>query len=413
MFNHKISPLNACRSARVRAKSVMPIIMMVSRNGKNGDKTVFHGLRRLILSMPPGGLPVCAPQGAIPGDPSPGASLWKRLSAALGFQLKSATGSAEAGKQRETSRRMNEYTHHYTEYSRAFLVGVLLNVAFVILEAAYGFLAGSLALVADAGHNLGDVVGLLLAWGGTYLARRRRTPRRTYGWRRSTIYAALLNAVFIFLVVGGIALEAVQRLGDPPPTAAATVIVVAGVGVGVNVITALMFASGRHGDLNIRGAFLHMAADAAVSLGVVAAGLAILLTGWLWLDPAASLAISVVILIGTWGLLRDSVNLAMDAVPSDIEPGNVRAYLEGLDGVVEVHDLHIWAMSTTEIALTAHLVQDGSVDPQPLLTEAGEQLHERFGIGHSTLQWERSSAGGSEGTCRVPCDDECRMGGQK
>ncbi|HHP7233754.1 MAG TPA: cation diffusion facilitator family transporter [Desulfobacterales bacterium] len=303
---------------------------------------------------------------------------------------------------------MNEHAHHYTQYSRAFLVAVILNVAFVAVEAFYGFVADSLALLADAGHNLSDVLGLLLAWGGAYLAQRQRTPRRTYGWRRSTIYAALLNAVFLFVAVGGIGVEAVKRLFQPAPAAGSTIILVAAIGVVVNTVTALMFMAGRRSDLNIRGAFLHMTADAAVSIGVVAAGVGMVYTGWLWLDPAVSLAIAVVILIGTWGLMRDSVNLAMDAVPSGIDPEKVRSYLLGLQGVTGVHDLHIWAMSTTETALTAHLVQDGSIDPHEITLEAGEQLHARFGIGHSTLQWEKATAAGEAAACTIDCERFCR-----
>lgn len=309
--------------------------------------------------------------------------------------------------------RQHSHAHHYTQYSRAFLVGVILNVAFVAVEAVYGFMADSLALLADAGHNLSDVLGLLLAWGGTVLAQRQRTARRTYGWRRSTIYAALLNAVFLFVAVGGIGVEAVKRLAHPSPAAGTTIILVASVGVVINTVTALMFMAGRRSDLNIRGAFLHMAADAAVSVGVVLAGLGIVYTGWLWLDPAVSLAIAFVILIGTWGLMRDSVNLAMDAVPGGIDSEEVRNYLQGLRGVTGVHDLHIWAMSTTETALTAHLVQDGSVDPHEITAEAGEQLHERFGIGHSTLQWERSPGEGEPSACTIDCERACRMEPEK
>jgi cobalt-zinc-cadmium efflux system protein len=303
----------------------------------------------------------------------------------------------------------NTHAHRYSRYNRAFLVGVVLNLAFVGVEAAYGILADSLALLADAGHNLSDVLGLLLAWGGVYLARRKRTPRRTYGWRRASIYAAFLNGVILLLAVGGIGVEAVRRLLAPAPSAGVTIIIVAAAGVGVNALTAFLFMRGRRGDLNIRGAFLHMAADAAVSAGVVLAGLAIIATGWRWIDPAVSLAVAVVILAGTWGLMRDAVNLAMDAVPGGIDPARVRQYLESLPGVGAVHDLHIWAMSTTDTALTAHLEQDDpSVDLHALTTEAGAQLDARFGIGHSTLQWEWAPADGAEATCSLeggrPCD---------
>ncbi len=308
---------------------------------------------------------------------------------------------------------MNQHSHNYSRYRRAFLVGVILNVTFVLVEAFYGFMADSLALLADAGHNLTDVIGLLLAWGGSYLARRPRTPRKTYGWRRSTIYAALLNAVFLTIAVGGIGLEAVKRIIQPSPTAGSTIILVAAIGIGVNTVTALMFLSGRRGDLNIRGAFLHMAADAAVSLGVVAAGVGIVYTGWLWLDPVVSLAIAAIILIGTWGLMRDSVNLAMDAVPKGIDPDEVRNYLQDLPGVTSVHDLHIWAMSTTETSLTAHLVHDGSADTNEIRIQAADQLLDRFGIGHSTLQWERDSTAGGLPVCSVDCEREFRPGGNK
>lgn len=304
---------------------------------------------------------------------------------------------------------MESHARHYSRYSRAFLVGIVLNLAFVAVEVTYGFWADSLALLADAGHNLSDVLGLLLAWGGAYLAQRQRTPRRTYGWRRSTIFAALLNAVILFVAVGGIGVEAIKRLIHPSPAAGNTIIVVAAVGVGVNTVTALMFLTGRHGDLNIRGAFLHMAADAAVSAGVILAGLGILYTGWLWLDPAASLLIAVVILVGTWGLMRDSVNLAMDAVPSGIDPEAVRRYLEGLPGVQAVHYLHIWAMSTTETALTAHLEQgDPSVDMHAVTAEAGRGIRQRFGIGHSTLQWERTPDGNQGEGCGADDGRPCR-----
>ncbi|MEJ2638207.1 MAG: cation diffusion facilitator family transporter [Desulfosarcinaceae bacterium] len=298
---------------------------------------------------------------------------------------------------------MHRHAHHYSRYNRAFLVGAGLNTVFVVIEAAYGFAAGSLALVADAGHNLSDVLGLLLAWGGAFLAGRKTTPRRTYGWRRATIYAPLLNAVILLLTVGGVGWESLRRFFDPSPAGSMTMIIVAAVGIAVNTITALLFTSGRRRDVNIRGAFVHMAADAAVSLGVVAAGAGIALTGWLWLDPLVSLIISLVILFGTTQLLRDAVNLAMDAVPGGIDPHEVRGYLSSLGGVVRVHDLHIWALSATETALTAHLEHDETADPHAVTIAAGEQLNERFDIGHSTLQWERIS--GDDGTaCEHGCE---------
>ena len=293
------------------------------------------------------------------------------------------------------------HSHAPASFGRAFAVGIALNLAYVAVEALWGMRVGSMALVADAGHNLSDVFGLLVAWGGATLARRRPTARRTYGLRGTTILAALANAVFLLVAIGAIAWEAVRRLRHPEPVVGGTVAAVAGVGIIVNTVTALLFMAGRKGDLNIRGAFLHMAADAAVSAGVVVAGLAIAATGWLWLDPAISLVIVLVIGVGTWGLLRDSVNLALAAVPAHIDPDAVRAYFAALPGVREVHDLHIWAMSTTDIALTAHLIRPlstvvgGTVgasateDDDALLLRISGDLRERFDIAHPTIQVER------------------------
>jgi len=265
----------------------------------------------------------------------------------------------------------------------------VLNLAFVITETAFGVMAGSTALLADAAHNMSDVVGLLLAWGASYLARRPRSERRTYGWRSSSILAALLNAVVLLVATGGIAWEAVKRFGAPAPVGGDIVAWVALVGVVVNTATALLFVRGRSSDLNIRGAFLHMAADAAVSAGVALAGVAILVTGWSWIDPVVTLVIAQVILASTWGLLRESVNLALHAVPEGIDPKAVEDYLAGLSGVTAVHDVHIWAMSTTETALTAHLVKQDTHNDDALIGEASRTLHDRFGIEHTTLQWER------------------------
>lgn len=278
-------------------------------------------------------------------------------------------------------------------YGRAFAVGVGLNLTFVVVEVVFGLAAGSLALIADAGHNLSDVLGLLLAWGASVLARRLPTARHTYGLRRTTVLAALLNGVLLLIAVGGIGWEAVRRFSEPAPVRATVVIVVAVVGIVINTITALLFAAGRKGDLNIRGAFLHMAADAGVSAGVVAAGLGMVATGWSWLDPAVSLAIVAVILWGTWGLLRDSVNLALDAVPEGIEPEAVEAYLGELPGISSVHDLHIWGMSTTDVALTAHLVKPALEDDDALIASASLELRQRFGIDHATIQLERGRGG--------------------
>lgn len=278
--------------------------------------------------------------------------------------------------------------HHGTPGGRTFAAAVLLNLGFVAAEATVGTISGSLALVADAGHNLSDVLGLLLAWGAVALARRRPTQTHTYGLRRGTILAALANAVVLLVAVGGIVWEAVRRFAEPEPVAGQLVLITAAVGIVVNGATALMFAAGRKGDLNTRGAFLHMAADAAVSLGVVLSGLAIALTGWAWIDPATSLVVAAIILIGTWGLLRESLSLALDAAPPTVDTGGIRAYLGGLPGVGGVHDLHIWALSTTETALTAHLVVAPGHGGDALLRQAREDLHDRFGIEHATLQLE-------------------------
>jgi cobalt-zinc-cadmium efflux system protein len=287
---------------------------------------------------------------------------------------------------------MGDHSHsHSADYNRAFAVGFALNLGFVILEAVFGVLAGSLALLADAGHNLTDVLGLSLAWTANYLMKRPPSERRTYGWRRSSILAALLNAVLLFVVVGGIGWEAIRRLGAPESVEGKTILWVAAIGVVVNTATALFFVGGRKRDLNIRGAFLHMAADAGVSAGVVLASIGILVTGKLWIDPVTSLAIVGIILFSTWDLLHESMNLALDAVPESIDPEAVRDYLWSLPGVTEVHDLHIWGLSTTEIALTAHLVKPDPKDDDLTITEASNALHERFGIRHITLQWEREA----------------------
>jgi cobalt-zinc-cadmium efflux system protein len=291
------------------------------------------------------------------------------------------------------------HSHGPATHDRAFALGVALNLLFVGGETVAGFLANSLALLADAGHNLGDVLGLLLAWGAAWLARRRPTFRRTYGYGRSSILAAVLNAMILLIAVGGIAVEAVNRFLHPEPVAGGTVMAVAALGIVVNGVTAWLFAAGHRHDLNIRGAFLHMAGDAAVSLGVVVAALLIGVTGWWWLDPAVSLAVVVVILLATWSLTRDALNLALDAVPATIDRHAVEAYLAGLPGVAEVHDLHIWAMSTTETALTAHLVRPNASLDDGLLAAAAHELEHRFGIHHATIQIE---AGDRE--CRLAPD---------
>ena len=306
----------------------------------------------------------------------------------------SADGTHDHGHDQDHDHGSHQHGHHHgpADYGRAFAIGVTLNVALVAAQATYGVLANSVALLADAAHNLSDVLGLLLAWGATILAGRLPDNRFTYGLRSSSILAALANGAFLLLATGGIAWEAIQRFAHPEPVAGATVIGVAALGIVVNGATALLFMSGRKGDLNIRGAFLHMAADAVVSLGVVLAGVGIVYTGWLWLDPVTSLAISVVIVAGTWGLLRDSVRLALHAVPQGIETERVRAYLAGVPGVVEVHDLHIWGMSTTDNALTAHLVMPTGYPGDALVAGITEQLHERFNIGHATIQVETDAS---------------------
>ena len=293
------------------------------------------------------------------------------------------------------------HSHAPVDFNRAFAIGMALNVAFVGIETFYGLAANSLALLADAGHNLSDVLGLAAAWTGALLSRRRPNRRYTYGLRGSTILAALANAVLLLGVTGGIAWEAIHRFSTPGDVGGLTIIVIAAIGIAVNGATALLFMSGRKNDLNIRGAFLHMASDALIAFGVVVAGAAILWTGWLWLDPAISLVISVVIVAGTWALLRDSVNLALDAVPTGIDRQAVEAYLACLPGVTAVHDLHIWGMSTTDTALTAHLVRPEGGPSDAFLREAAHELEERFGIAHATLQLEIDD----EQACRLAPDE--------
>lgn len=287
---------------------------------------------------------------------------------------------------------IHEHGHsvHRPSYDRAFAIGIGLNVAFVAVEVVFGLLANSLALVADAGHNLSDVLALALAWGAAMLARRQPTERRTYGWHRSSILAALANAIVLLLVTGGVGWEAIRRLSEPTPVDGWAVIVVAALGTVINAAAALLFFAGRERDLNLQGAFLHLASDAAVSLGVVVSGVALLATGWLWLDPAVSLLVGVVILLGTWGLLRASLNLALDAVPDTVNMAQLRLYLTGLPGVADVHDLHVWGMSTTETALSVHLVMgEPALTDDALLAGVCRELQKRFGIEHCTVQVER------------------------
>jgi cobalt-zinc-cadmium efflux system protein len=290
------------------------------------------------------------------------------------------------------------HSHGPPSNNAAFAIGVALNLGFVVVETCYGLAAHSLALISDAGHNLSDVFCLLLAWGASRLTKAAPTSRRTYGWRRSSIFAALINAVILLVVVGGITVEALRRLARPEEVAGGTVMAVAAIGIVINGFTALLFMSGRKHDLNVKGAFLHMIGDAAVSAGVVLAAFAIKMTGWQWLDPIVSLLIGAVIVWGTWGLLRESINLSMDAVPAGIDPDAVNNYLAKLEGVNAVHDLHIWAMSTTEVALTVHLVMDQVPQSDLFLNRVSDTLRDRFGIGHATTQIECGS-----------CEHDCRQ----
>jgi cobalt-zinc-cadmium efflux system protein len=277
-------------------------------------------------------------------------------------------------------------------HGRAFAVGILLNLVIVVAEVAYGVLGHSMALLSDAAHNASDVLGLALAWAATLLARRKPSARRTYGLRRMTILAALGNAVFLLVGTGGVGWEAIRRMPAPGPVDARIVMVVAGGAAVVNLLSALLFSKGRHSDLNVRSAFLHLAGDAAIAAGVVVSGLVVLETGWTRVDPITSLVVSVLVLYSTWSLLKDSLNLALDAVPEGIDPEEVRAFLCGLPGVSEIHDLHIWAMSTTENALTAHLVMPDNAGSPAFLGDVCKALHERFRIEHSTLQVEPPDA---------------------
>ena len=287
----------------------------------------------------------------------------------------------------------HDHDHGPKDFGRAFAIGTVLNAGFVVIEGTYGILSNSMALLADAGHNLSDVIGLLMAWGAATVARRPPTAKFTYGLRSSSILAALANAILLLLAVGAIAWEAVQRFSHPETTAGYTVMVVAAIGIVINTATALMFFTGGRDDINIRAAFMHMAGDAAISLGVVLAGLAMVMTGLLWIDPVVSLLISAIIVWGTWSLLRDSVNLALHGVPSGIDVAAVRAFLAGLPGVTSVHDLHIWPMSTTETALTCHLVMPGGHPGDAFLCEIVEELEHDFNIGHPTVQIEKGDAG--------------------
>ena len=289
------------------------------------------------------------------------------------------------------------HSHAPKDFGRAFAIGATLNIGFVIAETVAGLMTHSLALLADAGHNLSDVLGLFMAWGAVILAKKAPGGRHTYGLRKGTILASLTNAVVLLVAIGAIAWEAVRRFADPHPIDAGPVMIVAGVGIVINTATALMFMRGSKDDLNIRGAFLHMAADAAISAGVVVAAAAMWWTGWLWLDPVVSLGIVLVIVLGTWSLLRDSLDLALDAAPRGIDPKAVGDWLAARPGVTEVHDLHIWAMSTTETAMTAHLVRPDNPDNDQFLHDLCGEMSKRFSIGHVTIQVER----GGVATCHL------------
>lgn len=280
------------------------------------------------------------------------------------------------------------HDHASVKLDRIFALATVLNLGFVLAETGFGFLSHSMALLADAGHNFGDVLGLVAAWAATVLARRRPTQRYTYGFRSSSILAALLNAIVLLIAVGGIAVEAVQRLFGPEPVAGGTMIAVALAGVAINGISALLLARGDRGDLNVRSAFAHMLADTLVSLGVVVSGAIILASGWLWIDPVASLIIAVIIVIGTWRLLRHSLDMALHAVPPGIDASAVRRHLRDTAGVAAVHDLHIWPLSTTTTALTCHLVMPGGHPGDAVLARIADELHERHGIDHVTIQVE-------------------------
>lgn len=287
-----------------------------------------------------------------------------------------------------TSGHRHSHAHMPKDFGPAFAIGTLLNVGFVGVEVVYGVFSNSMALVADAGHNLGDVLGLLMAWMASVLARRVPSQTHTYGLRRGTILAALANAMLLLVTVGAIAVEGVRRLLHPEPVAGVTVMLVAALGIAVNGLTAWLFASGRKGDINLRAAFLHMAYDALVSLGVVIAGGIILMTGWTRLDPLVSLAVAGVILMGTWSLLRDSLGMAMDAVPAKLNLDEVGSFIKRQPGVAAIHDLHIWPISTTETALTCHCVMPGGHPGDRMLAQLCHDLQDRFGIAHSTIQIE-------------------------
>lgn len=299
----------------------------------------------------------------------------------------------------------HNHKHEVKNYNQAFAVGILLNVVYVLIEAGYGLSINSLALIADAGHNLSDVAGLLLAWGASILSHKAKTEKRTYGYRKATVLASLFSAILLLVAIGGITWEAINRIFEPQPIEGMTIIIVAGIGVVINTLTALLFIKDQKHDLNIRGAFLHMAADAGISLAVVLAGILIMYGGWLWVDPLISLFIAVVILLATWGLFRESINYSMDAVPQHIDNDGIKKYLESLTHVVAIHDLHIWPLSTTEIALTVHVVVDVNQIDNDFLSNVQHHLHDEFQIEHSTIQVETLK---EKSNCMLQDDDKPR-----
>ena len=295
--------------------------------------------------------------------------------------------SADSARKVDDHHSHHRHGHAQVNYGRAFAIGIAANLAYLGMEAVAGIFSGSLALLADAGHNLADVLGLVLSWGAAMLSRRQPSGRFTYGLRSSSILAALANAIILLVVTGGIAWEAIWRIGHPVQVASSVIIAVAAIGIFVNGGTALLFSSGN-GDLNVKSAFLHLAADALVTAGVVVAGVVIWLTNWLWLDPLVSLAVSAVIVFGTWSLLKSAISLALDAVPEGLDAAAVRAHLLSLPGVTGLHDLHIWGMSTTETALTCHLIMPEGHPGDAVLNQISLQLEHQFGIHHATIQIE-------------------------
>lgn len=287
----------------------------------------------------------------------------------------------------------HDHSHNSENYNTAFISGLLLNIGFVVVELWYGYVSHSLALTSDAVHNLTDVFGLLIAWAGIWFATRKPSKKHTYGYARGSILSSLFNAILIFVAAGGIFVEALHRINAPANVVGATVMWVAVVGILINGITAVLFMRGRKSDINIRGAFIHMAADAGVSFGVVIAGLAITLTGLAWIDPIVSILIAGIIIFTTWSLMKESLNLSLDAVPESIDRDKVKGYLERIPGVVAVHDLHIWAISTKETSLTAHLIYGNTPIPDDAIAQAASNLQREFHIGHSTLQVEKDRSG--------------------